>query len=105
MSRKQWLQLTYTNIWINHKCCHLNREGFHQAIYPHWNPNTYTDGKPTSWIRNPRDTWLFDSKNTQVVLLEQQIKMAFDRIGRKWWKDYTDYFQGTRKFVNTYEFD
>jgi hypothetical protein len=75
------------------------------VVYPHWNTNTYTEGKPSSWIRNPRDAWLFNSGNQQVAVLEQQIKTTFERIGNKWWKDPSDYLKGIPSFVNTYEVD
>lgn len=105
MSQRQWLQRTNGNIWVGDKKWFLDREAVHAVVYPYWDTTTYTDGKPSSWIKNPRDNWLFNSGNPQVDALDREIRSAFERIGARWWKDPTDYTKGIPSFTNHYEFD
>lgn len=41
----------------NGKRYHLTPDGLHRIIYPTWDPNTFTNGKVSSLIFSPRDTW------------------------------------------------
>lgn len=105
VSLQDWLNMTNGNIWINGKKFRLDREGLHSVIYPYWDTKTYTDGKPNSWIRNPRDNWLYNQNIPELEQLQKNIKETFDRIGSRWWKDPTNYLKGIPSFHNYYTFD
>ena len=101
----QWLNMTNGNLTINGTKYRLDRESVHEIVYPYWDTKTYSDGKPSSWIKNPRDNWLFNSGSTQITQLEESIKSAFNRVGTKWWKNPNDYTQGIPSFTNVYNID
>lgn len=55
----------------------LSNHGVHNIIYPCWDINTFSLGKPTSLILSPRDSWFFNIsqqntfKNNYIIGLEK----------------------------------
>jgi hypothetical protein len=45
--------------WVDNKLKFLNKEAAHRVIYPYWNIDTFSMGKPLSYVFNERDRWLW----------------------------------------------
>lgn len=55
--------------WIlqQNKLCILSRSAGQQAIYPHWNVNTFSNGKTRSRVFSDRDAWLFKDMSASAT--------------------------------------
>jgi hypothetical protein len=102
MSRQKWLNSINGNIMVNGEKYFLDREAVHEVVYPYWNTETYTEGKPSSWIRNPRDSWLFEQENPGVMEIQQRIQTAYENLGDQWLKDPGDWLKGLPGWYNDY---
>lgn len=100
--RQQWLNSINGNVMIDQQKHYLKREAVHSVIYPHWDTETYTEGKPSSWIRNPRDNWLFEHNHPGALEIQNRIKRVYEGIGAKWLKDPKDWLQGLSGWYNEY---
>jgi hypothetical protein len=81
----------------------LKREGLHYLIYPHWDPNTFTDGKPPSIVLHPRDHWFWgdSSANTASKNYHQGIAQFAQLLPKSEWIDPSNFLMGVKPIVST----
>jgi hypothetical protein len=65
----------------------LSNHGVHQIIYPNWNINTYSAGKPSSIVESLRDKWFIDLNDTY------QAKHVWQMGVEKLWALVPDYWK------------
>lgn len=65
----------------------LSNHGVHSIIYPNWNINTFSLGKPASLILTPRDTWFFNIENENHI--KKNWAVGLDKL----WKMLPDYWK------------
>jgi len=66
----------------------LSNHGVHKIIYPGWDINTFDAGKPASIIYSPRDTWFFNSEDSNIS--KQIWSMGLDKLFKTvpdYWKN------------------
>lgn len=56
----------------------LSNHGVHTLLYPKWDINTFSVGKPSSCIVSPRDTWFFDIEDSHVA--KSNWRTGFDKL-------------------------
>jgi hypothetical protein len=80
----------------------LSNHGVHSIIYPTWNIDTFTVGKPPSIIASPRDTWFFDieEQNTIKQLWKSGIQQLGDIIPEYWRNDLDHLGKGLKGCVS-----
>jgi len=68
------------------KLCILSRKAGQKAIYPHWNVNTFSNGKTRSRVFSDRDAWLF--KDIQATSTGRMFQSVVDRASKSpVWRD------------------
>jgi hypothetical protein len=65
----------------------LNNHGVHSLIYPGWDINTFSLGKPASAIITPRDSWFFSIDNHHTIKYNYRVGME------KLWQLVPDYWK------------
>lgn len=71
--------------WITH-------DAIKQIIYPHWNPNTFCNGKSPTGAANylvysPRDEWLWTSSLAEKKIMLDIILQSTSKVGQYWKTD------------------
>jgi hypothetical protein len=76
----------------------LSNHGMHKIIYPNWNIETFSSGKPGSIIATPRDTWFFglEKSSTSRYHWQAGLEKLFAMIPDYWKNSPSDYTQGLR---------
>lgn len=69
---------------VNGVTYYLTKEGVNQLVYPYWDPNTFSVGKPSSQIIGERDHWLFKDHNNIRKLMLDTIRETQHRIKDNW---------------------
>jgi hypothetical protein len=74
----------------------LDNHGVHSLIYPNWNINTFSLGKPASLILTPRDNWFFNVSNQHEFKQHYHIGLTklWQTIPEYWKNDPTDISKG-----------
>lgn len=76
----------------------LSNHGIHSLIYPKWNTNVFSIGKPASIIISPRDRWFFELGDE--VKAKQRWTSGIEKLSQmlpQYWKNNPDNFsQGLR---------
>lgn len=72
---------------VNGKKLWLHRDKMHQLIYPKWDINTFSTGKPPSLIFSPRDTWFFNIEEAMVARRNWRVGIE------KLWQVLPDYWK------------
>lgn len=65
----------------------LSNHGVHQLIYPQWDINTFTVGKPNSIVFTPRDTWFYNIEKENDI--KKNWKTGLDKL----WSTVPDYWK------------
>jgi len=65
----------------------LSNHGVHSLIYPGWDINTFSLGKPSSGIITPRDSWFFSIDNHHTIKYNYQVGIE------KLWQLVPDYWK------------
>ena len=73
----------------------INNHGVHSVIYPRWNIDTFSPGKPASIIFSPRDTWFFELNQEDNA--KRVWKVGLDKV----WKIIPDYWKNDVNNVAT----
>ena len=74
----------------------LSNHGIHSLIYPGWDINTFSLGKPASAIITPRDSWFFSIDNHHTVKHNYQVGMEklWQLVPNYWKNDPADLSKG-----------
>jgi hypothetical protein len=72
----------------------LSNDGVHRLIYPKWDINTFTNGKPPSIIFTPRDTWFFNLEHDFVS--RHNWAMGIEKL----WNSLPNYWKNDIKNIN-----
>lgn len=63
----------------------LTPDGLHQIIYPFWNPDTFSNGKPPSLIFSPRDSWWRKDINEKNQLMHANAMAKLISVYKHKW--------------------
>lgn len=76
----------------------ISNHGLHRLIYPKWNIETFTAGKPKSPVFSPRDTWFFNLEDTSIAKNRWQsgVQKIFQSIPDYWKNDPADISRGLK---------
>jgi hypothetical protein len=72
----------------------LNNHGIHSLIYPNWDINTFSNGKPNSIIFSDRDIWFYNIENENHI--KKNWAVGLDKL----WKILPDYWKNTPDDLN-----
>ena len=72
---------------VNGKKYWLSNDGIHSIIYPHWNIDTFSVGKPSSILFSPRDNWFMELEESNTA--KQVWKMGIQKL----WQMLPDYWK------------
>jgi hypothetical protein len=72
---------------VNGKKYWLSNHGVHQLIYPQWDIDTFTVGKPNSIVFTPRDTWFYNIEKENDI--KKNWKTGLDKL----WATVPDYWK------------
>lgn len=80
----------------------LSNHGVHSLIYPTWDINTFTNGKPSSIIFTPRDSWFFKLENEFAAKKnwEMGINKLWSIVPDYWKNDVTDVGGGLKACIS-----
>jgi hypothetical protein len=83
---------------VNGKKYWLSHHGMHQIIYPNWNIDTFSAGKPGSIFFSPRDTWFIELNNSYRAkhVWEMGINKLWALIPDYWKNDPADCYKGLK---------
>lgn len=70
------------------KIYYLTPDALHHLIYPHWDPATFSTGKPTSMVIGERDKWMLRHESPLRTLMLQTVRELQRRVKPYWvnWK-------------------
>lgn len=76
----------------------LSVHGVHSLIYPSWDINTFTNGKPKSCVYTIRDDWFWKESNSivQSHVWEMGIQKIWDMVPDYWKNDPSDIHRGLK---------
>ena len=72
----------------------LSNHGVHRLIYPDWDINTFSNGKPNSIIFSDRDFWFYNIENQNHI--KKNWAVGLDKL----WKMLPDYWKNTPNDIN-----
>jgi hypothetical protein len=72
----------------------LNNHGVHSLIYPNWDIDTFSNGKPNSIIFSDRDIWFYNIENENHI--KKNWAVGLDKL----WKVLPDYWKNTPDDLN-----
>lgn len=101
LSTSPWVSLTQSDLAFrikDGKKWWLNNHGLHQIIYPKWNIDTFSSGKPASIFFSPRDTWFINLSQSYRAkqVWEMGIKKLWATVPAYWKNDPDDPAKGLK---------
>jgi hypothetical protein len=87
---------------LNGKKYWLSNDGLHSVIYPHWNINTFSVGKPNSILFSPRDQWFMEleESNSARHVWQMGIQKLWQMLPDYWKNDCDDPSHGLKACVS-----
>lgn len=65
-------------------------------LYPNWDMQTFSNGKPTNVVFSERDKWFWEGNGDNVNIMKSMVQFTADTYGSQWMNDPNDIKAGIK---------